>query len=332
MRLRRVTLDTLSWTRRRCGRGFTFLDERGRRLDDDQQARCKVLAIPPAWTDVRICPLPNGHLQAVGTDDAGRQQYLYHSQWRDRQDRVKHDRVLDVGRRLPTARRRVAQHLALGEMSKQRALATAFRLLDLGLFRVGGEQYADQHGSYGLATLEKRHVRIGDGTIVFDYPAKSGQRRRVEIVDPAVHRAVVELRRRRSGGSQLLAYRDPDGWHDVTSRDINAYVKEMLGSDVSTKDFRTWHGTVAAAAALAEESANSADAASQRSIRRASERVADELGNTPAVARKSYIDPRLVDHFEGGETISAEGGGAKAGTRRRSEQAVLRLLQSGSDS
>lgn len=324
MRLRRVRPASTGWSRRRRGRGFSYVDEHGDRLGDDDVARCKALAIPPAWTDVWICPLANGHIQAVGTDDAGRRQYLYHPEWRGRRDRDKHDRMLLVGRRLPRARRLVGEHLAMRSMTRARALATAFMLLDIGLFRVGGESYAEANGSFGLATVEKRHVRIDDGAVVFDYPAKSGQRRVVTIDDPAVVKAVTELRRRRGGGRQLLAYRDSDGWHDVTSRDINDYVKAMLGDDVSTKDFRTWHGTVSAASVLAA-AARDDDASPKRSRRRASEHVAAELGNTPAVAQRSYIDPRIAERFDDGETIPPPSN-AKGDDRRRSERAVLRLL------
>jgi DNA topoisomerase IB len=316
------------WSRRRHGRGFVYRDERGRRLETDDVARCKALVIPPAWRDVWICPLPNGHLQAVGTDDAGRRQYLYHPDWRARRDRAKHDHVLEVGTRLPRARARVSEYLALDGMPRERALATAFRLLDLAFFRIGGEAYADEYGSYGLATLEKRHVHLDGHDVVFDYAAKSGQRHHV-VVDDAAVRAVVEvLLGRRGGGAQLLAYRQGRRWHDVTSRDINEFVKEVVGGDVSAKDFRTWHATVGAAAALAESAeAASTKTARKRAVRRAAEQVAEQLGNTPAVARRSYVDPRVVDRFEAGETITV--GAATpddARARRKVERAVLRLL------
>ena len=327
-RLRRVSPSMPGWSRRRHGRGFVYRDENGRRLAATDVARCKTLVIPPAWRDVWICPLANGHLQAVGTDDAGRRQYLYHPDWRAKRDRAKHDRVLEVGTRLPRARARVSQYLALDGMPRERALATAFRLLDLGLFRVGGEEYADEYGSYGLATLEKRHVHLDGEGVVFDYEAKSGQRHHAVVGDAAVRTAVAVLLRRRGGGRQLLAYRQGRRWHDVTSRDINEFVKEVVGGDVSAKDFRTWHATVVAAAALAE----SADAAStktarRRALRQAAERVSEQLGNTPAVARRSYVDPRVVDRFEAGETIAvttATPDDERA--RRRAERAVLRLL------
>jgi DNA topoisomerase I len=316
------------WSRRRHGRGFVYRDEHGRRLAAADIARCKALVIPPAWRDVWICPLANGHLQAVGTDDAGRRQYLYHPDWRAKRDRAKHDRVLDVGVRLPRARAGVSELIALDGMPRERALATAFRLLDLGLFRIGGESYADEHGSYGLATLEKRHVHLDGDRVVFDYAAKSGQQHHVVVTDPAVRAAIAVLKGRRGGGPQLLAYREGRRWHDVSSRDINEFVKEVVGGDVSAKDFRTWHGTVVAAAALAETAdAVSTKTARRRAVRRAAERVSEQLGNTPAVARRSYVDPRVVDRFEAGETIAAPSATpSDERARRRTERAVLRLL------
>ena len=182
-RLRRVSPNSPGWSRRRHGRGFVYIDESGKRLDAADAARCKALVIPPAWLDVWICPLPNGHLQAVGTDAAGRRQYLYHPDWREQRDRAKHDRVLEVARRLPGARARVRKYLAQPGMPRERALATAFRLLDLGLFRIGGEAYAAENGSYGLATIEKRHVRIVGDSIAFTYRSKSGQDQRVIVTD-----------------------------------------------------------------------------------------------------------------------------------------------------
>ena len=251
-RLRRVSPSRPGWTRRRRGRGFAYFDESDRPLAADDVARCKALAIPPAWRDVWICPLANGHLQATGTDDAGRRQYLYHPGWRERRDKAKFERVVEFAKRLPRARLVVADHLALPGMPRERVLGTAFRLLDLGFFRIGGEEYADDNGSYGLATLEKRHAHIEGRSIVFEYPAKSGQERLIAVADDAVLAAVTELRRRRGGGPELLAYRDGRRWRDVSSGDINSYVKSVIDGEVSAKDFRTWHGTVLAAVALAE--------------------------------------------------------------------------------
>src|SRR5215204_234794 len=195
-RLRRVSPDSLGWTRRRCGKGFTYLDEHGRRLSAVDVARCRALVIPPAWQDVWICPAPNGHIQALGTDVAGRRQYLYHPAWREQRDQAKHARVIDVAGRLPAARAMVAKDLAQRGMPRARALALAFRLLDIGFFRIGGEDYAEENGSYGLATIERQHVRIDGDQVVFDYVAKSGQQRLVLVEDAAVLDAVRTLLRR----------------------------------------------------------------------------------------------------------------------------------------
>jgi DNA topoisomerase IB len=271
-------------------------------------------------------------LQAVGTDDAGRRQYLYHPVWRAQRDKAKHDRVLIVARRLPRARAIVSEHLTLDGLPRERVLATAFRLLDLGFFRVGGETYAEDNGSYGLATIHKQHVRVCGDEIVFEYPAKSGQERLVAVADADVRAAVTELRRRRGGGSELLAHRDGRRWRDVSSADINAYVKDVVGGEVSAKDFRTWHGTVLAAVALAERvDRGSSRTARTKAVRQAMADVAEYLGNTPAVARRSYVDPRLVDLFEAGVTIAPtlrRLGDAvdRETTRDRIERAVLRVL------
>jgi DNA topoisomerase IB len=318
MRLRQVSPDVPGWTRRRCGRGFRYLAHDGTSLGPEDIARCKALVIPPAWTEVWICPFPNGHLQAVGVDEAGRRQYLYHPEWRDRRDREKHDRVVDIAGRLPAARRTARRHLGADTMTKDKALATAFLLLDLGVFRVGGEEYTARYGSYGLATVEKRHVTIDGYSIVFDYPAKSSQRRRVTVTDRRLSEVVGELLRRRGGGPQLLAYRDGRRWRDITSRDIGDYVKRLLGADATSKDFRTWHATVEAAAALA---AANGDGAPRRAVKEATDHVAEVLGDTPAVARSAYIDPRVIEHFEAGETIDPQASG-----RSEREEAVAELL------
>jgi DNA topoisomerase-1 len=332
-RLRRVSPRDRGWTRRRAGKGFVYLDESGNRLSEDQVQRCKLLVIPPAWKQVWICPVPNGHLQAVGTDDAGRRQYLYHEQWRLQRDRLKHDKVLDIAARLPEARRVVARDLQLEGMPYERALGTAFRLLDLGFFRIGGEAYAEANNSYGLATIHKEHVSIQNGSVIFDYVAKSGQERYVALADDLVLRAVRDLLARRGGGPELLAYKDGRHWHDVSSNDINSYIKTKVGEEMSAKDFRTWHGTVIAAVVLAEanESAKTITAR-KRAVATAMKEVAGYLGNTPAVARASYVDPRLIDLFNDGVTISPELASTDTDlsdgtTHGKIEQAVLNLLR-----
>jgi DNA topoisomerase IB len=334
-RLRTVSPSQPGLTRKRQGRGFVYIDGGVRVADPEVVARIRDLVIPPAWHDVWICKHPNGHIQAVGSDDKGRRQYLYHPQWREQRDRLKHDRVLEVAARLPRARKRVDEHLALPGMPRERSLAAAFRLLDLGFFRIGGETYAEQNGSYGLATIGKEHVHVEGDLIVFEYVAKSGKDRVIGVGDPVIREAVQTLRRRRGGGSELLAYRDGGRWRDVTSSDINEYVKDVVGGEVSAKDFRTWHGTVLAAVALAV-STHAADSptARKRAIARAMQEVSTYLGNTPSVARASYVDPRVIDLFEDGITVEHAlrrlGESTQLGhpaTHGPMERAVLQMLR-----
>ena len=267
--------------------------------------RIAELAIPPAWDDVWVCPYPTGHIQATGVDARGRKQYLYHRQWRERRDQQKFDSMVEFARALPRMRRRVRRDLRDPELSRRRALACAIRLLDLGFFRIGGEDYKVENDSYGLATMHKDHVRLGDRTVTFDYPAKSGQRRVQSIVDPEVHDVVGRLKRRRGGSEELLAYRNGRRWVDIRSADINEYVKEVTGGDFSAKDFRTWNATVLAAVGLAVSgpAATRSKTARNRAKARAVQEVARYLGNTAAVCRASYIDPRVFDRFDSGLTI-----------------------------
>ena len=303
-------------TRRRRGRGFEYLDERGERITDEETIeRIRGLVLPPAWRDVWICPDPRGHLQATGVDAAGRKQYRYHDAWRRRRDQEKFDAMLDFARALPAVRERIAAELQAGDdLTRERVLACAVRLLDRGLFRVGGEDYAAENESYGLATLRKEHVTVSDGVITFDYPSKSGKRMVRSIADEHVHPIVARLKRRRGGGPELLAYRRGRDWTDVRTEDVNEYIKEIAGGDYSAKDFRTWNATVLAAVALAvSEAAAGSSTARKRASTRAVQEVARYLGNTPAVARASYIDPRVFDRFDAGLTI----GGALEGLVER---------------
>jgi DNA topoisomerase IB len=295
-RLRRVDPASPGWTRRRHGRGFAYLDADGRRLPEADVARCRELVIPPAWTQVWICPHPNGHIQAVGTDDAGRRQYLYHPVWRAQRDREKFDRVLDFGRSLPAARARVSEHLALSGMPRERALAGAFRILDRGGIRIGSEDYADTNGSYGLATLRRDHVSTRGGQVHLCFTGKSGKDHEVVIDDPELLPCVRTLLRRRGGGEELLAYRIGREWRDVVSPDINGYLAE-IGVQGTAKDFRTWQAGLRALARLS--TADGSQAAVAAAIRDA----AEHLGNTPAIARSSYVDPRLVEAYLEGEVL-----------------------------
>lgn len=304
MRLRTVSPSMKGWTRVRRGRGFRYVDASGAPLAADEVARIRSLAIPPAWRDVWISPVANGHLQALGTDDAGRRQYLYHPAWREQRDRLKFDRVLAAAERLPVARRRVARDLAGDQMTLTRAGALAVRLLDLGYFRIGNGAYSDAHGSFGLTTLERQHLALQGGKLVFAFTGKHGVQQEITVTDPEVLRAITTLRRRRDGSSRLLAYRAGTTWHELTSADVNAYLAELFGGEITAKDFRTWHATVLAAAALAASDEPGTSAASRkRAVRAAVVQVSEFLGNTPAVARNSYVDPRVIDLYESGSTI-----------------------------
>jgi DNA topoisomerase IB len=323
--------------RRRSGRGFVYFDEDGDRVTEPEVLdRIKALVLPPAWTDVWICPYPMGHIQATGTDAAGRRQYRYHDEWRLRRDQEKFDHMLDFGRALPTLRAAICSDLQQRGLSRTRVLACATRLLDLGFFRIGTEGYAEQNQTYGLATMRKRHVCLGDKDLItFDYRAKSGKRRVQSIVDPDVAKVVRSLKARTTGGHELLAYKVGARWCDVKSSDINTYVKDVTGGDFSAKDFRTWNATVLAAVALAVSSeAVGSKTARKRAETRAIKEVAHYLGNTPAVCRASYIDPRVIDRYRAGVTVADDlhrlGDDTRFGqvsTQGAIEEAVLVLLE-----
>jgi DNA topoisomerase IB len=319
MRLRRSDPRAPGYGRRRRGRGFSYHDPSGAPLRDPEQVcRIEALRIPPAWRDVWICADPAGHIQATGTDAAGRRQYLYHPDWRRRRDRRKFEHVLEVAGRLPRLRRVLRSHLSERGLTRRRVLAAAVRLIDLGLFRVGNDEYADV--SFGLSTLRADHVRVGADRARFRYLAKGGVEREVTIRDKQVVAVLRALRSRRRGRARLLAYKSHTGWQEVRSDDINEYLREVAGTAMTAKDFRTWHATVLAAVALArvDDGARRSRTSLRRSIAGAMREVSRELGNTPAVVRSSYVDPRVVEKFAAGETIGEPGADA--------ERAVIELL------
>ncbi|HET7689469.1 MAG TPA: DNA topoisomerase IB [Nocardioidaceae bacterium] len=307
-RLRRVSCQDPGWKRIRSGRGFRYVDEAGRPLDDAAVQRVKDLVIPPAWSEVWICSDEKGHLQAVGTDDAGRRQYLYHPAWRERQDAAKFDRVLEMARELPRVRRRLRQDLKGAAVERPTVVAAAVRLVDLGCFRLGSEVYTDENGSYGLTTLERRHVRSSGESLVFAFVGKSGVEHDIRVDDAAVCRVVRAIASRRKPDSRLLAYREQARWRPVTATDINERIRELVGMDVTAKDFRTWHGTVMVADALSRQERASSRKARAKQVKTAVDAAADLLGNTPTVARSSYVDPRVIDLFEAGRTIEPKRG------------------------
>lgn len=305
-RTRRSSPDQPGWTRRRAGKGFVYLDEHGNRLPEEDAQRVRDLVIPPAWTNVWVCPWPNGHLQAVGTDDAGRRQYLYHPDWRAKRDAEKFDRMLTFGKSMTKARELVLADLGREGMPLERACAAAVRLLDLGYFRIGNDVYADENGSFGLTTLERRHVRRRQDRLVFAFVGKSGVEHRVEIDDAVVIEAIDVMRRRRGTDLKLLSYKEGRSWRAVLPALVNEYVRSSTGIEATAKDFRTWHATVLAAAALAESPEHGETAASRkRAVAGAMKEVASFLGNTPTLARSAYVDPRVIEAYEEGRTIAA---------------------------
>lgn len=327
-------------TRRRRGKGFSYTHPDGRPVtESDVLQRIKALAVPPAWVDVWICPWPNGHIQAVGTDAAGRRQYRYHDAWRARRDREKYARVEEFGRALPALRAKVRRDLASDGLQRERVVAAIVRLLDIGCFRVGGETYAEEHDTFGVASLRKDHVQVRHGLMCFCYPAKGSIERKLEVADDDVLEVVRALRRRRSG-ENLFAYKTGNSWANVTAQEVNDYIKAAAGEAFSAKDFRTWSGTVLAASALAGKAEEAPGRPRRRAVAEAVSEVAARLGNTPTVCRSSYVDPRVIEHFEEGDTIGralsdvpeladpADPSGAGAGKRRRRvERAVIGLLE-----
>ena len=337
-RLKRADCGDPGLSRRRRGKGFEYLDEEGRRITDSEVLeRISELPIPPAWEDVWICPYPSGHIQATGIDAAGRKQYLYHQHWRELQDKKKFDVMVRFAQALPAMRAQVERDLRGNGITRQRVLAAAVRLLDRGFLRIGGESYAEDNDSYGLATMRKDHVTVAaNDAINFDYTGKSGKRHVRYVVDEPVAEIVRELKRRRGGDDELLAYRGDNGrWRDIKSPDIRAYVKETAGEEYTAKDFRTWAGTVLAAVTLAatDPERRKVKSSNKRMISHAVKQVAYFLGNTPAVARASYIDPRVFDRFRDGYTIepvlidlAEEPDIGQPAIQGRVEEAVLDLI------
>lgn len=318
VRLRRSDPSRPGIVRQRRGRGYSYRAPDGTPLHDAATLeRIRQLAIPPAWKDVWICPWENGHLQAIGTDEAGRRQYLYHPRWSEQRSRQKFTRMMAFAEALPQLRQHIVELLDCDgpvEPTRERVLALAVRLLDRGYFRIGSEQYAAEHGTFGLLTLRRTHVTLEPpDSLVFDFPAKHGIQMRRRIADPGAFALVDVLRRRRSGPEALFATRGSDRvWAPITPADVNAFLREHMGVDCSAKDFRTWHGTVLCAIALATQEAEvrargrvprSSMSALKREVAAAIRETAAFLGNTPAVCRAAYVDPRVIDRYRDGRTI-----------------------------
>ncbi|MFC7787836.1 DNA topoisomerase IB [Microbacterium sp. MAHUQ-60] len=320
-RLRRSDPHAPGLTRVRRGRGFEYRAPDGARIDDPSTiAAVRALAIPPAWTDVWISPHPHGHILATGTDAAGRRQYIYHPAWHERMANEKFERMLDLASVMPAVRGGVTRDLRAEGYGRARVLAGAFRILDSALLRVGSEQYARQHGSIGLVTLRGSHARVRGGTVVeLRFPGKSGQPWESDVEDAELAQLIAGLKRR-GGRSLLLSWQDEDrrAWHPLHPADINAEVRGRTGGEFTAKDFRTLHGTITAAVALAEIGPKGTASARKRAAAQAVRTAAAVLGNTATVARASYIDPRLFDLYDEGVTVDPA---------RRVEGQLIELLR-----
>ncbi|MFG1652206.1 DNA topoisomerase IB [Micromonospora sp. NPDC049275] len=325
MRLRRSDPGRPGYGRRRRGKGWTFVDPSGAVVRDPATlTRLRELVIPPAWQDVWIAPHANGHIQATGIDAAGRKQYVYHPVWREKQDAAKFDRMLEVAQRLPALRERVARDLGGRGLGRDRVLATVARLLDMGMFRVGSDQYAaGDDPTFGVSTLRPEHARRRGDCVVFEFPAKGGIEQVRRIEDPELCEVLVNLRRRRRWADRLFGYWDGREWRDVRSDEVNGYLRDACGGEMTAKDFRTWHATVLAAAELAAADPARSVTARRRSVAAVMRAVADLLGNTATVARTSYVDPRVVDLYHDGVVAPVD----RDAPREEIERVVLELLE-----
>jgi DNA topoisomerase-1 len=296
-RLRYVTDSTRGIRRRRAGASFTYVGRSGRPLrDPDELRRIRALAVPPAWRDVWICPVANGHVQATGRDARGRKQYRYHPRWRATRDETKYGRMIAFGEALPRIRVRVEHDLALPDLPREKVLATVLKLMELTAIRVGNEEYAKANDSFGLTTLRDRHVEVDGDRLRFEFRGKSGKRHAIAITDRRLARIV--KRCQDIPGYEIFQYLDDDGTrHSVGSADVNEYLREISGDEFTAKDFRTWAGTVLAAAALEEIGAAPTHTTAKRNLTQAITSVAAQLGNTPAICRKCYVHPALLDGY-----------------------------------
>jgi DNA topoisomerase I len=293
-------------TRVRAGQGFGYLDVAGVQVSDPADLeRIRALRIPPAWTSVWISPDPLGHIQATGMDSRGRVQYRYHQQWREQRDELKFSHMLRFAAALPDLREATLRDLRSRHLDRRRVAATAVRLIDLGLFRLGGERYAELDHHYGASTLEKRHVRVHRDALEFDYTAKEGKRRAVTVTDPAVLPTVRALAHSANGLAALFCFQDAaSGWHPLHSHDVSAYIADTSGGHFTAKEFRTWNATVLMALALASAGPPASDRAARAAVNAGVRAVADWLGDTPAVTRAAYIDPRLISRYTSGQGLA----------------------------
>jgi len=335
--LRYVSDDQPGYSRKLKGEDFEYFDTEGKRIDDEQRLlRIKRLAVPPAWKDVWICPSSNGHIQATGRDARGRKQYRYHDRWREIRDENKYDRMIDFGKALSKIRRRVCKDMALPGLPRNKVLATVVQLLERTFIRVGNEEYARENKSFGLTTMQDRHVNVKGSKLRFRFKGKSGRQREVDVTDRRIAKIIAKLQD--LPGQDLFQYVDDQGIvHNVTSQDVNDYLREIAGGDFTAKDFRTWAGTILAAIALSTVGAFETKKQARANIKTAISGVARLLGNTPAICRKCYIHPAILEtyldgNFHGGLKAKISGSDS---TRARciiefrsAEAAILRWLRS----
>jgi DNA topoisomerase-1 len=332
-RLRYVTDQRPGISRRRIGKGFVYVAPDGKSIRDPEELRrFRSLAIPPAWRNVWICSTPNGHLQATGRDFKGRKQHRYHPRWREVRDETKYHRMLEFARVLPAIRRKAQQDLALPGLPREKILATVIRLLETSMIRVGNDEYRRQNNSFGLATLRSRHVNISGSNIRFEFRGKSGVQHTLDFNDRRLARII--KRCQELPGHELFQYVGEDGERcTIDSADVNDYLRQIAGDGFSSKDFRTWAGTVLAARELGQFDSAPTEAARKKNVQHAIESVARELGNTKAVCRKCYIHPGLIEAYTDGSLSQLLSRYAKKRTKNAShglapeEAAVLALLK-----
>jgi DNA topoisomerase-1 len=327
--LQYISDERPGYTRRAKGKYFEYFDTEGKPIRDEQRVlRIQRLAIPPAWTDVWICLSPNGHIQATGRDARGRKQYRYHERWREVRDENKFDRLAQFAKALPNIRRRVAQDLQLPGLPRRKVLATIVRLLERTFIRIGNEEYARENKSFGLTTLKNRHVTVKGAQVRFRFRGKSGRHREVDVTDRRA--AKVIARCQDLPGQDLFQYLDEDDEaQDVTSQDVNEYLRQIAGEDFTAKDFRTWGGTVLAAIALSRQEDFETKKQAKSNIKTAICAVAELLGNTPAICRKCYVHPVIVEAYLNHTRIAGlnlAGKELKQPDLRAAERAVLKFL------
>jgi DNA topoisomerase I len=317
-------------TRVRSGEAFRYLDAAGADVTDPPTiGRIRALVLPPAWTSVWISPDPLGHIQATGVDSRGRTQYRYHDLWRQQRDEQKFEHMLRFAAALPSLRESTVRDLGRRTLDRSRAAAAAVRLIDLGLFRLGGERYAELDHHYGAVTLEKRHVSVRRDGLHFDYVGKEGQRRAITVTDPAVLRTVRTLARSDNGLTELFCFRGAQtSWQPLHSHDVSAYIADNSGGHFTAKEFRTWNATVLMALLLTAAGPPASERAARAAIRTSIKGVAEWLGDTPTVARASYIDPRVVSRFRSGNLAGLPVQPARLPVDHAAEEAVAALLRS----